>query len=193
MTMTSVQTRAPVNHAPHASFVSNNLLERPIATSRASIKTQHAGSAEQTSVTQTDLVPSLLAISKAMRALRGIKLAALGFNNGQDELLMVIPEGGMAVNEIASALTIRPSTVSKMTDRLIEKGCMERVRDPRDRRLTVVRLTPAGMEAREQVTAVQADMEAELVRMMDVDTLEARQACLRDCADILKARLMRLR
>jgi DNA-binding MarR family transcriptional regulator len=193
MSMSSSQARNSGGNAKRAAFAAVDLMELPIARSRGSANMQLAGGAEQKLAPQSDLVPALLAISKSMRALRGIRLAELGFANGQDELLMAIPPSGLAVNEIADALMIRPSTVSKMGDRLVDKGLMERAPDPKDKRLTIMKLTSAGFGAREQVTAAQADLELELAKTMDEATLEAQQACLKDCAEMLKGRLRRLR
>jgi DNA-binding MarR family transcriptional regulator len=142
---------------------------------------------------RAELVPALLSISKSMRALRGIKLATLGFNNGQDELLMAVPDGGLPVAQLADLLMIRPSTVSKMTDRLIEKGLVERVGDLRDARRTIVRITPAGIEARGMVIAARQELEEELTKTIDEDSLTSRQACLGECAEMLERRLKRLR
>ncbi|KQT46315.1 hypothetical protein ASG43_11870 [Aureimonas sp. Leaf454] len=148
---------------------------------------------EDAPVHQSELVPALLSISKSMRALRGIKLAALGFNNGQDELLMAVPDEGLPVAQLADLLMIRPSTVSKMTDRLIERALVERVGDLRDARRTIVRITQAGLEAREMVIAARQELEKELTRTLEEKDLMQMQACLDDCADMLERRLKRLR
>ena len=100
-------------------------------------------------------VPTLLSIAKQTRAIFGLKLSAAGFHNGQDQMLLALrPDSPTTVSHLADTLGVRPSTVSKMLDRLMEKGLMERYADTRDARKTMVRITPAGMQAQLQVQKV---------------------------------------
>lgn len=139
------------------------------------------------------LVPALLSISKSIRAMHGLKLGELGFANGQDELLIAIPENGLAVNEMADRLAVRPSTVSKMMDRLVAKGLILRVPDQRDGRRTMIHITPAGLEARKEVIRIRSELDDNLCRALDEDQVAGIQACLDDCAEQLAKRLRRLR
>lgn len=143
--------------------------------------------------TSDRLVPALLSISKSMRALQGIKLASLGFHNGQDELLMAIDAKGETVSVVAEHLAIRPSTVSKMMDRLVAKGLVERVGDARDGRRTLIRITPAGIEARHRLTRARAELDAELAAAMSTDKCATVTRELEDFAQYIAGRLRRLR
>jgi DNA-binding MarR family transcriptional regulator len=135
---------------------------------------------------------ALLSISKSMRALHGIKLATLGFYIGQDELLMVVDEKGTSVSSIADLLSVRPSTVSKMMDRLVDKGLMERIGDGKDARRTLARITPDGIEARKQVMQVREELEEDLARSLG-NHAPSIAANLDECASLLQGRLRRLR
>lgn len=96
-----------------------------------------------------DFVPILLSIAKRTRALFGCKLAEAGFHAGQDHLLVTLkPDDPFAVSALAESLDVRPSTVSKMVDRLVDKGLVERIGNTGDARKTMIRITPAGLEAR---------------------------------------------
>lgn len=140
----------------------------------------------------TTLAPSLLSISKSVRALQGMRLAKLGFYSGQDGLLMIADTKGASVSSIADRLSIRPSTVSKMMDRLVEKGLVERTGDIKDARRTLVRITPAGIEAREQIIQFQQELERELSKALGNDG-PAMATCLAECARMLDVHLRRLR
>ena len=73
------------------------------------------------------LVAVLLSISKSTRALVGLKLNEVGFHNGQDELLLALDTSTpISVSKLAGELNVRPSTVSKMLDRLIDARTVER-------------------------------------------------------------------
>jgi DNA-binding MarR family transcriptional regulator len=138
------------------------------------------------------VVPTLLSISKSMRALHGIKLATLGFHIGQDELLMVADEKGTSVSSIADLLSVRPSTVSKMMDRLVDKGLMERIGDGKDARRTLIRITPDGIKARKQVMQAREELEEDLAKSLG-DHAPSMAATLEEFASLLQGRLRRLR
>jgi DNA-binding MarR family transcriptional regulator len=138
------------------------------------------------------VVPALLSISKSMRALHGIKLATLGFHIGQDELLIVVDEQGTSVSSIADQLAVRPSTVSKMMDRLVDKGLMERIGDGKDARRTLARITPDGTKARRQVMQAREELEWDLAKSLG-DQAPSIAANLEEFASLLQGRLRRLR
>lgn len=142
---------------------------------------------------------ALLSIAKSTRAFYGIKLASLGFHNGQDELLLAISETGTQVSVMADQLMIRPSTVSKMLDRLVDRGLVERIGDLQDARRTLIRITPAGLEARQQLLDMRDKVDAELAKALngkpphpddrELSTIDH----LNDCAIALAKQLRRLR
>jgi DNA-binding MarR family transcriptional regulator len=139
------------------------------------------------------MVPALLSISKSTRALMGLKLAQLGFYNGQDELLFAVVDAKpVTVSRLAQLIDVRPSTASKMLDRLVKAGLVERKTDRGDARRSMVQITSAGLEARVQLYALRAELEAELMPSPSrlphdvVNTLIILSA-------VLKTRLNRLR
>lgn len=139
------------------------------------------------------IVPVLLSISKSTRALTGLKLTELGFHNGQDELLLALNEEvSVSVSRLADELCVRPSTVSKMLDRLVAAGLVARINDNRDARKTMVRITPAGLDARSLLLRMRENLEVELVSSFSNGIDGVKQA-LETIAATLKARLSRLR
>jgi DNA-binding MarR family transcriptional regulator len=135
----------------------------------------------------------LIAISKSTRALRGMKLAELGLHNGQDELLMAADLKGCTVSVIADRLAIRPSTVSKMLDRLVERGLMERRADRQDGRRTILRITDAGVLARVQVIKARQELEDDLAKSLGAALHLTVASSLVECQTHLSDRLRRLR
>ncbi len=140
-----------------------------------------------------ELVPALLMLAKQMRAMQGIKLAATGLVAGQDQLLLAFDrDEPLAVSSLAEALSVRPSTVSKMVDRLVEKGLVGRSSDPSDSRKVCVRLTASGIAMQVRVQAVLRDFDAELVRALG-DDADGVVATMSKLDGVLAARLRRLR
>jgi DNA-binding MarR family transcriptional regulator len=103
-----------------------------------------------------------------------------------------VPGERIAVSALAAALGVRPSTVSKMLDRLADKGLVERHHDVRDGRLTVVGLTKSGIEAQAEIRRLWADVCRQVAPALAGDPAEIMHQ-LRDVSDVLGARLMRLR
>ena len=140
-----------------------------------------------------EMATTLLTLAKRTRALFGLTLAEAGFHNGQDHLLMsLVPGEPMTVSTLAHVLDVRPSTVSKMLDRLSERGLVERREVPRDARLTSVCLTKAGMRAKKQIRSVWADTCRHVASRLPGDPLTISQQ-LGAVSEAVSARLMRLR
>ena len=140
------------------------------------------------------LVPTLLSLTKTTRALMGIRLAELGLHQGQDELLMALQmDKPVSVSALSETLVVRPSTVSKMLDRLCAKGLVERLPSPRDARLTLVKLTQDGQAAKTGVRLLWDMIEVELAGKMAPDGKDDILGALGTIDGIIGSRLMRLR
>ncbi|KAB0679625.1 MarR family winged helix-turn-helix transcriptional regulator [Aureimonas leprariae] len=152
------------------------------------------GNDKATAGTQSELVPVLLSISKSSRAFLTLLLAEIGLHPGQDQLLRSLGPGDtVSVSVLAEQLAVRPSTVSKMLDRLIERNLVRRASSNQDARRTMVALTPAGVEARDAVQDVWNRLEAELKPSFGEAEFEAQMRVLEKIDAILAARLRRLR
>lgn len=82
-------------------------------------------------------------------------LAASGLSPARWRLLMTLRYQsdaiGASISEIAGHLEIREPTVTATVDRATKDGLVERRKDPDDRRITRVALTPSGHETIERV------------------------------------------
>ena len=139
------------------------------------------------------LVEMLFSITKKFRALLGIKLSELGLFNGQDELLLAIRgDDPLTVTLVAERLNVRPSTVSKMLDRLVDQGLVLRLPHGTDARRSLVQITPAGREKCEGVLAVHESLEASIVKAIKGDPATLAHA-LAETEGLLSHRLRRIR
>lgn len=59
--------------------------------------------------------------------------------------------GSLRVKDLAQVLRIAPRSATEVVDLLQEKGLVERVPDPADRRATLVSLTPRGVALRGRI------------------------------------------
>lgn len=73
------------------------------------------------------------------------ELSALGLRPGEfTALWLVLRNPGMKQGAIARSLCIKPAHMTKLVDRLVTAGLMERVASPEDRRAVHLSLTPEG-------------------------------------------------
>jgi len=69
---------------------------------------------------------------------RGLTMAQLRL------MYIVFIDGEQPVGELAEKMSVRPPTVTGLTDRLIRQNLIERLPDPSDRRVVKVALTQEG-------------------------------------------------
>lgn len=143
---------------------------------------------------EAGLVPSLLSIAKSTRAFLALLLVEIDLHPGQDQLLIRVEPGTpISVSALADQLAVRPSTVSKMLDRLIEKNLVERASNSRDARRTMVMLTPAGEAVRQRVRGVWEKLEGELSGSLGEADRDRLMIALQQVDALLTTKLRRLR
>jgi DNA-binding MarR family transcriptional regulator len=140
-----------------------------------------------------EMATTLLTLAKRIRVLFGLALAEAGYHNGQDHLLTCLVRGKpVTVSALADSLGVRPSTVSKMLDRLSDKGLVERGQLRTDARITTVCLTPAGEQAQAEIRRLWATVCRQVADGLPGDPGAAMQQ-LRSVSEVLATRLARLR
>lgn len=98
-------------------------------------------------------------------------------------LALLASRGPLRVAELAEAMSVNQSTVTRLCDRLVEKGAVRRMRMHGDRRSVQVRLTPRGHEC---VAAVKRERRAEvrsILRKMPSQSVSALVPALRAFAE----------
>jgi DNA-binding MarR family transcriptional regulator len=115
------------------------------------------------------VVEAVIAASRALVAVAARSLAATADDITLPQfrvLVILATQGPQRVVDLAEALDVNTSTSTRMCDRLVRKGLVERTRPEWDRRTVVISLTRAG---RDLVNAVmrrrRADVRAILRRM----------------------------
>jgi DNA-binding MarR family transcriptional regulator len=134
-----------------------------------------SGDADQT------VISILVAAEHLDRQLAPV-IAAHGITTDQYNVLRIlrgVHPGGHPRHEIARRMIHRAPDVTRMLDRLVRRKLLTRVRDPKDARLSVARITSAGLallkridpeveQAQEQATAMLTAAERkELARLCD--------------------------
>lgn len=80
---------------------------------------------------------------------------AVGLTGAQHQLLLAVRGHGSppSIREVADHLLLRHHSVVELVDRAEAAGLVERFRDPGDQRVVRLRLTPAGEERIEALSA----------------------------------------
>ena len=140
------------------------------------------------------ILPQLLSIAKSTRFMNLVALSETGLSPGQDCLLDSLEPGvAREVSDLAADLNVRTPTVSKMIDRLLEAGYVERRRHDSDQRKCLVALTAEGERARRQVHRAWQKMEEDLVLGFSPGEAERVNPDLDRVRELLEQRLRRLR
>lgn len=87
------------------------------------------------------------------------RLVRLGVSMAQLHILFMLQRSGeMSMSRLADVLDVSFSNATGLIDRLEERGFIERYRVPTDRRVVLVRVTPAGDVMLGEVDALSADL-----------------------------------
>lgn len=81
--------------------------------------------------------------------------------------------------DLARELQTDAGAMTRMLDRLEEKGLVSRTRDPSDRRVTLIDLTPEGLRAGAPIREVLADVLNEALRGFSAEEFDAFRGYLR--------------
>lgn len=98
---------------------------------------------------------SALRIVNAHEALIDKDIRALGLYPGQDTILITLARNGQqAQNALAEIMQVDHSTVAKSVKRLVNSGLADTSKSAKDKRVTLVQLTPAGLKLAKQVEQI---------------------------------------
>jgi DNA-binding MarR family transcriptional regulator len=137
-------------------------------------------------VSQDDVVDGVLRASRALVGVAARSLAAAEdhVTLAQYRALIVLAQRGpQRVHDLAEALDVSQSTVTRMCDRLDRKGLIVRERPQDNRRTVVVTISPPGTHLVDAVTRRRrADIRA-ILRKMTPDARERLVGSLREFSE----------
>jgi DNA-binding MarR family transcriptional regulator len=107
-------------------------------------------------------------IVQAMRRQIDQRMAALGLTAAQwHPLWRIRLEGTVGARELAQSIGVDPGAMTRLVDRLVAKGLVERVRGRGDRRTVELTLTAAGRSVADKVPAELAAVNNAFLRDFD--------------------------
>lgn len=119
-----------------------------------------------------DTVSSLIEeISQSFREIRCVgsqRLVKLGISMTHLHILTVLKHhGAMPMSRLADLLDVSLSNATGLIDRLEDRGYVERVRVPDDRRVVLVQPTATADHVLEEADVLRADLMSEVLRRLD--------------------------
>lgn len=146
--------------------------------------------------------PTTSAPESAVRALRvllrryervqsnggGLDSACCGLTYAQCHPLLEIGERGRSsVGELAEALDLDKSTLSRSVDGLVKRRLVRRRTDPRDRRYVVLTLTPRGREICDEINRKNDDYFDRVLRQLSASERRTLLRSLRRLVEAMEA------
>ena len=102
------------------------------------------------------------------------KLAKLGLTTAQHELLMNINhKPGSSQQQLSDRLLVVKSNTSALLKKMVDRGWIERTRDPQDGRLFHLYLTPTGKHKLQQSMTVQIAVVQAMTTVMSDAEIQA--------------------
>lgn len=101
-------------------------------------------------------------------------------------LYWVGPPHTLRPSQLAAGTLAPPTSITNRLDRLQRRGMLDRVTDPKDRRVLAAQLTDEGRKLFQEIVARQATEERALFGQLDEDELQALDKGLRALMAVLK-------
>jgi DNA-binding MarR family transcriptional regulator len=108
-------------------------------------------------------------------------------------LILFDGERYLTVKGIAQRLEVAKSRVTKLVDGLIEKGLVEKIDDPKDGRVKLISLTPAGLRKSKEIGSLQGELYRKILLHMGIEerkNMLAYLELLRSAMEALKEELV---
>lgn len=107
-------------------------------------------------------------------------------------LLLFGTERYLTVTSIAQKMEVAKSRITKINNNLVQKGLVKQMNDPRDTRIKLISLTPAGREIALKIDAFQEEIFRQILLHLGVDerkTTLASLETLRSAMEAVKERM----
>ncbi len=97
-------------------------------------------------------------------------LAQLGLHVGQEMFLLRLWDiEGIPQSDLAKELCVQPATITKMIDRMVKTGLVERRKDNADQRISRIYLTEHAKSLQPAVQKVWTAMESKMLESLSLE------------------------
>ena len=114
------------------------------------------------------IVERLSATVSGMRCAGTGKMVKLGISMTHLHILWLLEHhGDLPMGRLAELVDVSLSNASGLIDRMEERGLVERIRVPDDRRVVLVRVSPEGERMRDEIEAIKQDQMRSILSKLD--------------------------
>jgi DNA-binding MarR family transcriptional regulator len=155
---------------------------------RSGLATDGADAADDRSGLTDQIIAEFRAFFRELRCMGSDRMRRGGMSSAHFHLLTMLDRHGeMAMGRIADVLDVSLSNASGLIDRLAERGFVERIRVPDDRRVVLVALTPHGRRTLSEIEVLKEEMLTRVLAALDLTQLKRLTRSLRDIEAAAKA------
>jgi DNA-binding MarR family transcriptional regulator len=155
---------------------------------RSGLATDGADAAGDRSGLTDQIIAEFRAFFRELRCMGSDRMRRGGMSSAHFHLLTMLDRHGeMAMGRIADVLDVSLSNASGLIDRLAERGFVERIRVPDDRRVVLVALTPHGRRTLSEIEVLKEEMLTRVLGALDLTQLKRLTRSLRDIEAAAKA------
>jgi DNA-binding MarR family transcriptional regulator len=114
------------------------------------------------------IIADFRATITTLKAISSERVRRLGLSMAQLNILYTLQRcGEMPMSRLAEMLNVSLSNATGLIDRIEERGLVERSRVPEDRRIVLIRVTPAGERMLGEIDALSEDHLRSVLRRLD--------------------------
>lgn len=136
----------------------------------------------------TGIMDELNGSMRLLRCAATGRLVKQGVSMTHLHVLWLLEEHGeLPMSRVAELLDVSLSNATGLADRMVERGLVERVRVPDDRRVVLIRLTAAGQAALADIQIMRQDLTLTILERLDDGQLERLHASLHDLRTAIRA------
>ena len=141
--------------------------------------------------TKSAIAGDLRAALGELKCLGSERLVRLGISMTQLHVMHLLERHGeLPMSRLAEMLDVSLSAATGLVDRVEERGFVERIRVPSDRRVVLVRVTPTGQQMLEEVEVLRSGIIARVLDKLDASQLARVAAAMADLRIAVAATLI---
>jgi DNA-binding MarR family transcriptional regulator len=139
-----------------------------------------------TAVAKAGIIADFRAAMTELKCIGSERLVRQGISMTQLHVMnMLERHGEVAMSRLAEMLDVSDSNATGLIDRIEERGFVERIRVPSDRRVVLVRITDRGREVMEEVETLREEMLERMLGRLDEPNLLRVAAAMSDLREAI--------
>jgi DNA-binding MarR family transcriptional regulator len=144
--------------------------------------------ADPATVAKAGIIADFRATMGELKCVGSERLVRLGISMTQLHVMHLLERHGeMAMSRLADMLGVSVSNATGLIDRVEERGYVERIRVPSDRRVVLVRITAAGLQVLDEVEAIRDEVLQRVLDRMDPDQIDSMATAMADLREAVTA------